>query len=92
MCYEYSSIWQKKTRFGHPSSKEYKIKTQKYREKIVNELYAMTMTFIDSINASIFCFPSSLTWLVSQLYAIVSKKNNNNKSTNQADVKKTFLL
>ena len=68
------------------------MKTQKYREKIVNELYAMTMTFIDSINASLFCFPSSLTWLVSQLYSIVSKKSSANRSSNQTDVQQLFLM
>jgi hypothetical protein len=69
------------------------MKTQKYREKIVNELYAMTMTFIESISASLFCFPPSLTWLVSQLYSIVSKKSSQNinnstfKPSTQSDVK-----
>jgi len=68
------------------------MKTQKYREKIVNELYAMTMTFIESISASLFCFPPSLTWLVSQLYSIVGKKSSSNinnptlKSSTQTDV------
>ncbi len=71
-------------RFGHPSSKEYKAKTQKYREKIVNQLYNATMSFIENINANLFCFPSSLSWLVSQLYQIVSKLTN--KTTNQNEV------
>ena len=53
----------------------------------------MTMTFIESIGASLFCFPSSLTWLVSQLYSIVGKKSNSSlnnstfKPTSQTDVK-----
>lgn len=70
-------------KFGHPSSKEYKIKTQKYREKIVNLLYTITSSFIDSINASLYSFPESLTWLVHQLYKLVGK---NNPKSNQSDV------
>lgn len=34
------------------------------------------MTFIDSISASLFCFPSSLSWIVNQLYIIVSNNKN----------------
>lgn len=62
-------------RFGHPSSREYKLKTQKYREKIVNSLHTIAMSFVDSINANLFCFPSSLVWLVNQLYHIVSRSS-----------------
>ena len=67
-------------RFGHPSSREYKVKTQKYREKIVSSLYTITMSFIDSINTNLFCFPSSLVWLVNQLYSIVSRRNTSSSS------------
>ena len=59
-------------RFGQPNSKEFKANTLKYRAKIVGQLYETTMSFIESINANLFCFPSSLSWLVSQLYQIVS--------------------
>ncbi len=62
-------------RFGHPTSKEYRAKTTKYREKIVAQLHSITMSFIDNINANLFCFPSSLSWLVSQLYQMVSKSS-----------------
>jgi hypothetical protein len=71
-------------KFGQPNTKEYKAKTLKYREKIVNELYNITMSFIDSINANLFCFPSSLTWLVGQLFSIVGKSGP--KNTNKLDV------
>lgn len=77
------------SKFGQPNTKEYKVKTQKYREKIVNELYNTTMSFIDSINANLFCFPSSLTWLVGQLFLIVSKSGS--KNANKQDVNWRFL-
>ena len=63
-------------RFGQPSSKEFNANTLKYRDKIVTQLYKTTMSFIESINANLFCFPSSLSWLVSQLYQIVSVNAN----------------
>lgn len=74
------SIDEKINKFGHPSTKEYKIKTQKYREKIVNLLYNTTMTFIESINSSLYAFPPSMSWLVNQLYTHISKTNRQNSS------------
>lgn len=75
-------------KFGHPNSKEYKTKTQKYREKIVNLLYSNTILFIESINSSLYSFPTSLTWLVNQLFKLVSK---NNPKTSQPDVSLQIL-
>jgi hypothetical protein len=80
------------SRFGPLNSKEYKAKTQKYREKIVAQLYQATMTFIDSINASMFCFPPSLAWLVNQLYSIVNKSIHASKLNNQTDVNFEYFL
>jgi hypothetical protein len=76
-------------KFGHPSTKEYKLKTQKYREKILNSLHAVTTSFIESLSSSMFCFPASLSWLVNQLYQIVNK--NLNTKMNQ-DVRKYIFL
>jgi hypothetical protein len=59
--------------FGDVNSKDYKIKFQKHREFIVNKLYTFTMAFIDSINSNLFCFPSSLGWLVSHVYNLLTK-------------------
>jgi hypothetical protein len=65
-------------RFGSPITNEadYKLKTTKYREKIVNQLYLSTMSFIDNINSNLFCFPAPLTWLVNQLYKQVISTSN----------------
>ena len=60
-------------RFGPLNSKEYKLKTLKYREKIVNQLHQYTLMFIESISSNLFCFPASLAWLVNQLYFHVNR-------------------
>lgn len=65
-------------RFGTSNSKEYKLKTQKYREKIVQQLHSITCSFIDSISSNLYCFPASLAWLVNQLYYHVSKTSQEN--------------
>lgn len=52
------------------------------------------MSFIDSINANLFCFPSSLVWLVNQLYSIVSRRNTSSSSSSssiQHDVIECFI-
>ena len=72
--------------FGQPNSKEYKLKTQKYREKIVNQLYTMTCAFIESISANLFCFPPSLKWLVNHLYHTVTRNYNSRNQNSQQDV------
>lgn len=67
-------------KFGQPNSKEYKLKTQKYREKIVNLLYNNTIAFIESISSSLYAFPPAMTWLVNQLFKSVSKNSKQNSS------------
>ncbi|RNA10285.1 GTPase-activating and VPS9 domain-containing 1-like isoform X1 [Brachionus plicatilis] len=67
-------------KFGHPSTKEYKIKTQKYREKIVNLLYNTSMSFIDSISSSLYAFPPSMTWLVNQFFTLIGKTSRTNST------------
>lgn len=74
------SIEEKINKFGHPSTKEYKIKTQKYREKIVSLLHNTTMSFIESIISSLYAFPPSMSWLVYQLYTQISKNNRPNST------------
>lgn len=59
--------------FGQKDSKEYKLKTLKYREKIVNQLHQIACTFIESISSNLYCFPASLAWLCNQLYFHVSR-------------------
>lgn len=74
------------SRFGQPNSKEYKLKTMKYREKIVNQLYSITCLFIESISSNIYCFPQSLTWLVNQLYRTVTRNFNSRNQNSQQDL------
>lgn len=78
-------------RFGQPNTKEYKLKTLKYRERIVNQLYSATVLFIESISANLFCFPQSLAWLVNQMYRTVTRSMNARNQTNQQDVKYLWL-
>ncbi|CAF0809811.1 unnamed protein product [Brachionus calyciflorus] len=67
-------------KFGQPNSKEYKIKTMRYREKIVTLLYNSTMLFIESISSSLYAFPPSMTWLVNQFFKSVSKNSRPNST------------
>ncbi len=62
-------------RFGPINSKEHKIKTAKYRDKIVAQLHAITVNFVESISSNLFCFPASMAWLVNQLYFHVSRSS-----------------
>jgi hypothetical protein len=64
-------------RFGDINSEKYKVEFTKHRELIVNKLYKFTMAFIDSINSNLFCFPSSLGWLVSHIFNLLTNKKVN---------------
>ena len=68
------------------NSEKYKVEFPKHRELIVNKLYKFTMAFIESINSNLFCFPSSLGWLVSHIYNLLTRSSSKTPTSQQHDV------
>ncbi|XP_013420311.1 GTPase-activating protein and VPS9 domain-containing protein 1 [Lingula anatina] len=62
-------------RFGEAGSPQYDEKVKNYREFTISKLHTLTERFISSIKNSMYCFPQSLCWLVSQMYRILSEEN-----------------
>ena len=60
-------------RFGAPDSAEYASKIRQYREVTNKKLVMITERFILSIKNNMYCFPQSLSWIISQLYLILSQ-------------------
>ncbi|VVC30572.1 Hypothetical protein CINCED_3A019626 [Cinara cedri] len=54
------------------NSSEYNLKLQNYRKSIVKQLVAIASKFINSLNESLYCFPSSVCWLVRQIHALLT--------------------
>ncbi|XP_022162230.1 GTPase-activating protein and VPS9 domain-containing protein 1 [Myzus persicae] len=65
-------------RFSHlrtcnlEESSEYNLKLQNYRKSIVEQLVAIASKFINSLNESLYCFPSSVCWLVRQIHTLLT--------------------
>lgn len=60
-------------RFGQAGTDEYKAKLATYRKFIVDKLVSLSMRFVQSIKNNLHCFPSSLIWIVSQVFHCLSK-------------------
>ncbi|XP_052821554.1 GTPase-activating protein and VPS9 domain-containing protein 1 isoform X2 [Octopus bimaculoides] len=60
-------------RFGEQGSTEWKTNLQNYRNFIVDKLVTLSNRFISAIKNNMYCFPVSLSWLVSQIYQLLSK-------------------
>ncbi|GAB1604956.1 GTPase-activating protein and VPS9 domain-containing protein 1-like isoform X2 [Argonauta hians] len=60
-------------RFGEQGSPEWKANLQNYRNFIVDKLVTLSNRFICAIKNNMYCFPISLSWLVSQIYRLLSK-------------------
>uniref|UniRef100_T1IJR9 Receptor-mediated endocytosis protein 6 homolog n=1 Tax=Strigamia maritima TaxID=126957 RepID=T1IJR9_STRMM len=60
-------------RFGKENTPDFTANLQRYRNWTITKLVNLTNRFINGIKGSIYCFPSSLIWLVKQLYNIVLK-------------------
>lgn len=60
-------------RFSNPGTEEYEVRTKQYREITTNKLVSLAEKFINSIKENMYCFPQSLSWIVSQLYASARK-------------------
>lgn len=54
------------------NNSEYKLKLQNYRKLIVEQLVAIASKFINSLNESLYCFPSSVCWLVRQIHVLLT--------------------
>lgn len=65
-------------RFSHlktcnrEESSEYYLKLQNYRKSTVEQLVAMASKFINSLNKNLYCFPSSVCWLVRQIHTLLT--------------------
>ena len=62
-------------RFGQPGTRDHIEKLQKYRNVILTKLYTFTSTFVDSLRNSLNFFPTSLSFLISQMLLILSKSS-----------------
>ncbi|CAJ0960717.1 unnamed protein product, partial [Mesorhabditis belari] len=54
-----------------PESAEYQAKTAKHRKIIQERLVQVAHAFVKGISDSLVCFPTSLTWLVQQMYKLL---------------------
>ncbi|CAF3722697.1 unnamed protein product [Adineta steineri] len=62
-------------KFGQTGTRDYFDKIQKYRNVILTKLYTFTCTFIESLRNSLNFFPTSLSFLISQMFIILSKSS-----------------
>ncbi|CAF1300551.1 unnamed protein product [Rotaria sp. Silwood1] len=61
--------------FGTPNTRDYLDKIQKYRNVILTKLYTFTYTFIESLRNALEFFPTSLSFLMSQMFIILSQSS-----------------
>ncbi|XP_071947896.1 GTPase-activating protein and VPS9 domain-containing protein 1-like isoform X2 [Antedon mediterranea] len=57
--------------FGPKNNPTYNTKLQEYVERVFNQLVTLCNKFISSLKNSMFCFPQSLDWIISQFYKIL---------------------
>ncbi|CAF1500457.1 unnamed protein product, partial [Rotaria sordida] len=62
-------------KFGQPGTRDYLDKIQKYRNVILTKLYTFTSTFIESLRNALSFFPTSLSFLISQMFIILSQSS-----------------
>lgn len=66
-------LHERQRRFGKEGTVQYTSNLQKYRNWTINKLVNLANKFIAGIRNNLYCFPSSLLWLVKQLYNMVMK-------------------
>ena len=66
---------ERQRRFGEPQTEDYKTKLQNYRKFIVDKLVLLSNRFISSIKVNLQSFPSSLSWLVGQVFQTLTKSS-----------------
>lgn len=62
-------------RFGQPGSRDHLEVVQKYRHAILTKLFSLTCAFVDSFRNAMDFFPTSLSFLISQIFLILSKSS-----------------
>ncbi|CAF1359859.1 unnamed protein product, partial [Adineta ricciae] len=62
-------------KFGQPGTRDYLDKIQKYRYVIMMKLYTFTCTFVESLRNALHFFPTALSFLISQMFIILSKSS-----------------
>lgn len=62
-------------RFGQQGTRDYLDKIQKYRNVILTKLLTFANTFVESLRNSLNFFPTSLSFLISQMFIILSQSN-----------------
>ncbi|XP_034936042.1 receptor-mediated endocytosis protein 6 homolog [Chelonus insularis] len=63
-------------KFGKEGTPEYQSKLLRYRLWTVNSLVRITQRFIVSIRENMYCFPTSVSWLVKQMAGLLNKNSN----------------
>ena len=61
-------------RFGKPDSVEYAKKTEVYRQRTAKKLMAIASRFVESLKNNMYCFPHSLSWIVAQLFSVMTSR------------------
>ena len=61
-------------RFGKPDSDEYAKKTEVYRQRTAKKLMAIASRFVESLKNNMYCFPHSLSWIVAQLFSVMTSR------------------
>ncbi|XP_054272396.1 receptor-mediated endocytosis protein 6 homolog [Macrosteles quadrilineatus] len=62
-------------KFGKEGTQEYKINLQSYRNWTIQSLVTITKRFIVSLQENLHCFPTSVSWLVRQIFCLLTKSN-----------------
>lgn len=63
-------------RFGIEGTDSYKEELKKHQEWAISNLVSITKVFISSIHDNLHCFPSSIWWLIGQIFARLNSNNN----------------
>jgi hypothetical protein len=73
--FNYSFLNKIMFRFGQQGTRDYLDKIQKYRNVILTKLLTFANTFVESLRNSLNFFPTSLSFLISQMFIILSQSN-----------------
>lgn len=84
---------ERQQKFGTEGTEIYKMKVSQYRKWVVKNLSELAKLFISSLQDNIYCFPSTLTWLIRQIANMISKSfNPHSKEINAISTDLIFTL
>ena len=66
---------EKMEKFGVDGGEEFQSKVRQYREMVVGKLFNLTSRFIEGIKGSSYCFPTCLSWVLRQVYQMLSSSS-----------------